>query len=240
MYELNAFGCTAVVARDSAGKIWFARNLDYGMNNLLLDLVITVNFKFNDATLGISDHFAGFVGSSTLMVPFGYAVSLNQRKASSFEENIKYIMNPQALPVLILFRETLKKARNYESAVAMFSDQMIAAPSYFTIAGMKPDEGIILIRDFEGLVETVRLDEDGNSFFIVQTNSDKGLTDWRREKAIKSLEILGPHRLSLESLLTRVMVNAPTKNVETIFTTVYSVQENLHTITLWDTTKPGQ
>ena len=50
-------------------------------------------------------------------------------------------------------------ATNYDSAVKMLVDADTISPMYFIVGGMKPREGVVIVRDRWGAVNMTKMDD---------------------------------------------------------------------------------
>jgi hypothetical protein len=81
MYELGSWvkACTSIIARDSLGKIFHGRNLDYSFRDEITGLVATVHFHKGGKHIYTMTQLVGMIGSPTGIKPDGYTISINER-----------------------------------------------------------------------------------------------------------------------------------------------------------------
>ncbi|XP_042697894.2 acid ceramidase isoform X2 [Chrysemys picta bellii] len=84
--------CTSIVAEDKSGKLYHARNLDFGLflgwdiknsswiiTQELKPLVVTLDFQRNNKTVFKSTNFAGYVGMVSGIKPGIFTLTMNER-----------------------------------------------------------------------------------------------------------------------------------------------------------------
>ena len=172
--ELNkSTGNSASSETDTAP--FHIRTMDWEMNQLK-DLTIEVDFVKEGHILARTTTWAGYVGILTGMKPQVASVSVNYRRtlagsrnmiAGVFRNMLKGL--GKSWPVSFLVRETLIDKRSFREVVDQLQSKPLMAPTYITVAGAHPGEGIVITRDRESTVHPWSLDTDG---FIVQTNMD--------------------------------------------------------------------
>ena len=74
---------------------------------------------------------------------------------------------------LCCYIQTLNDAQSYDEAVEMLSKRYIAAPTYYIVAGSRPNEGAVITRDRNILSDLWQLNvssSDPNSWYLLETN----------------------------------------------------------------------
>jgi hypothetical protein len=119
----------------------------------------------------------------------------------------------------------LTETESYKDAVELLSKTPIAAPCYFIVSGVQKNEGVILSRSYDTLVEKDELDVDNGKWFLVQTNSDRHERCTRREAAETRLKEMKKTNLQVnyDNLMDGVMKLSPNKNAGTIYSTIQGV-----------------
>lgn len=234
-YELNAFGCTSLIVRDSFNHLWLGRNLDYFLVDIFANLTVMVTFKRGGKVLYISEVLAGFVGTTTAMKPGKFAVSLNLRKVKSFAKIFSHLLRTSFVPNLYLLRQAMESAENWDQAVEILGKTKVAAPCYYIIAGVAPHEGAVLERGFSGTDTYVTFADSPEFWFIVKTNHDHGKPDpdTRYNKAVEHLRELHRENVDGRRLMDDIMARKPNKHSGTIFTVVYSPISNYREMKVW-------
>lgn len=216
-YELNAH-CTSIITRSDRG-LCLTRTMDWDLE-LLKDLTVIVDFKYNSQIIFTATTWVGYVGVFTGMKPYGYAVSLNYRLVN----NPLYVNLLNVLfyrwPTGFLIRDVLTNQKNYDKAVLRLSKTRLISPCYFTIVGTCNNEGCILTRDHNKLVRIKPINDD---HYIVQTNHDEG--DKKSENIIYSRERISQvakimndkTNIYKPDVLMNNMKNHPLINEETIY-----------------------
>lgn len=155
--------CTSSVIRDSNGKQWHLRNMDWP-GDILRDLSVNIKFNRKDKTLYEGTTFLCTVGLLTGMSynddPF--SVSLNYRKVGKGSIGIwNYLMGSD--PVSFQIRRALEQP--FDEAFESLVDNEMISPCYLTIASV--NAGLVI--DRSPSYYDINLPE-GNC--IVQTNID--------------------------------------------------------------------
>jgi hypothetical protein len=123
---------------------------------------------------------AGSVSIHTGMRPGKFAITLNQRNTGTIISNIYQIAFRGALPVGYLIRKVLEEENDFMTAVRRLSSAEITAPCYYTVSGTGKYDGVIITRDGNSTVMTNWLDD--STWFLVQTNYDRFLTDPAKDR----------------------------------------------------------
>ncbi len=206
IYELRAL-CTSIVARDVAGKIMLARNLDFGYPEILRKLHVTLIYKKKGAEVYRCGGLVGFVGALTCMRPHAYAVSLNIRKLFSEIETLKAFLIGKPL-VTWMIRSAIQQSSTYSQVVGLLSTQEAISGSYITVAGIYPNEGTVLTRGRKAAIDIQRLNE--STWFISQCNNDSwAAKDERSVRAKEGMIAMGQHRVSLQRIADELLLRPP-------------------------------
>jgi len=187
-YEIFTL-CTSIVGQDQNGKMYHARNLDFGLflgwdltndtwiiSELLRPLIINVNYTRNNELLYKSVTFVGYVGLITAVKPGEFSYSMNERYGidGGYIGLFEWILNinrDQAFATL-LARDIIERDNvDFYEVSALFAKTPLLAPCYYIIAGPNPNEGAVITRDREGDRDIWQLGTN-NTWFLVQTNYD--------------------------------------------------------------------
>lgn len=219
-YELNAH-CTSIITQSNKGMC-LTRTMDWDLE-LLKNLTIIVDFKFNNQYIFTATTWVGYVGVFTGMKPFKYAVSLNYRLVNNpIYINILNILF-YGWPTGFLIRDVLTNQNSFRSAVLVLAKEKLISPCYFTIVGNDDNDGCILIRNHNNLFKAIDINKNGK--YLVQTNHDDGDDKseniiYSRERLIQVHEIMKNEENILEpGILMNNMKGYPLINEETIYTT---------------------
>ena len=96
---------------------------------------------------------------------------MDTRTAKSLEEDLISVIKNNAIPTCWLMRKVLEEETSWEAATKRLRTERISAPVYYIVAGVGPNEGMVIERDPEGTHAYYTLDED--TWFLVQTNYDR-------------------------------------------------------------------
>jgi hypothetical protein len=145
MYEFSTFAaCTGFLVRNSDGVVMHGRNLDFEMWELLSKLLVNIEYYKDGKRLFSVDTVAGSVFALT-GVKFGaFSINVDTRAAKSFEDDLLSVIKNNAIPTCWLLRKVLEEESDYASAVKRLKTERIAAPVYYIIAGVKPNEGTVI------------------------------------------------------------------------------------------------
>ncbi|PAV65317.1 hypothetical protein WR25_13043 [Diploscapter pachys] len=242
-YEISK-GCTSIVAQDPNGKIYHARNQDFGFlfywnitektwqqTIALKELVINVNFLRQGQIVYKATTFAGLAGILTGLKPHAFTISTNSRGggiASNLYNFFYRGINDMAF-VLFADRDVMEKCNNYAEAIDYLSNTPIMAPAYFIVGGRQPGEGAVISRSPN---ETVHIDVIDTSkpdgFFVLQTNYDWDKPtiyfDDRRTPGNDCMKKLTTYGVSHAGLY-QVLSSKPNLNKVTVYTAVMQVDE---------------
>ncbi|CAH1276126.1 ASAH1 [Branchiostoma lanceolatum] len=190
-YEVFS-ACTSIVAEDPTGKLFHARNLDFGLylgwdfQNMAWPLaeklkptVVNLDWQRGGKTVFKSVNFAGYVGLFTAVKPGTFTFSINERFSldGGYVGIIEWILGDHSSSwMAFLTRETLEHATSFEEAETMLTNKPLVAPAYFILGGTKSGEGAIITRSREKAVDIKRLDPANGKWFLLQTNYD----NWKK------------------------------------------------------------
>ncbi|KAL4481490.1 hypothetical protein ABPG74_007579 [Tetrahymena malaccensis] len=173
MYEsLDSIACTSIVARNSDGSIYHARNLDYDFVKYISPLLANIEFQRGGKTVFIADMIIGTAIVVTGIVPNGYSITINQRQDDG--QAISYLKK-QYIPACYLIYKILQTSTTYDDALNSLMNTKIAMPAYFIIAGLSGNQGTVLERDRESVHLQTTLSD--STWFICQTNYDRSQPD---------------------------------------------------------------
>lgn len=247
-YDFSAY-CTTGVYQTDEGPILF-RNLDWEGDEFR-KFTFEADFEKNGQPIFKSIQFLGQVGVFTGMRHDGYAVALNFRKTGSSDweilNNLFQFTFKEGWSCSLLLRYTLEHEVDFVGAKSRLVSTELMAPCYLTLAGLHPNEGVVIERGRE----TMRTRDFFNAFenpkFLVQTNHDipkpaaqderwagddlllnesMGMgTVRRREAAIAFLKKIDESNLN--SQLMQMLSNYwPVYNTLTIFSSLLSPKDN--------------
>jgi hypothetical protein len=225
-------------------EIFMGRNLDYAISgesyrveedfinqnlirelskSFLSDLAYEAHYYRHDKLVYIAQGMVGHVGILNGVKIGKFGLSLNARRSDSKKEIMDSVVKGYTSPAYLL-NEVLNESENFGSALQKLSNTKTSASCYLSLSGIKKNEGVIIVRSINGVVEQEFLDVDKGKWYLVQTNSDRGIIDVRRPAAEKRLDEIKAKGLKInyENLLSEVIAQPPNKNFDTIYSTVQS------------------
>lgn len=204
---VNKQACTGIVAQNSNGTVFHARNQDYPPP--FAPLQFDGTFVKDGKVVFEGTSFAGIVGiGGTCMSPGGFSISIDARDSfkPSVTDAVTYA-KAGALSAPLITREACARGGDFESAIDYLSTTPMIDPLYFIVAGAKPGEGAIVSRNATADADVWRL-KDGypkeNPFYVVETNydhwEDAPSSDDRRKDAICIMEEIGADNINMDTL----------------------------------------
>ncbi|WAQ99286.1 ASAH1-like protein [Mya arenaria] len=142
--------CTSIVAQDSNGTLYHARNLDFGLfmgwdpknrtweiTELLRPAIVNLDFQRGGKTVFKSVNYAGYVGILTAISPGKFTLTMNERFTldGGYIGIINLILTGKGTWMGFLTRATMEKAESFKEARAMLTSTQMIAPAYFILAG---------------------------------------------------------------------------------------------------------
>ncbi|XP_028515242.1 acid ceramidase [Exaiptasia diaphana] len=234
--------CTSIVAENKKGKLYHARNLDFGLfvgwdnktdtwglSEVLRPLVVNLDFKKGGKTLYKTVSFAGYVGVITGLKPGLFSLTLNER----FNINggyigiIEWIFGKRdAKWSSFLSRDVLEHANSFSEAHDMLANTEVLAPVYYILGGNKSGEGVVVTRDRTKNLQENRMDPAKGKWFVLQTNYDFWkpplLIDDRRTPGTFCMNKVGQSEIGFKGLYN-VLSSQPVLNKLTTYTVLMQV-----------------
>jgi len=183
--------CTSIVAEDPNGKLYHARNLDFGLfmgwdaekhdwltTRALRKLIVNVEFKRGGKTLYKSVNFAGFVGMYNGVVPGKFSITANERfdlKDGGYVGIINWLTGVDTAKWMTFHvRDVLEAALSYEEAAVLLRTTPLMSPVYYILGGKNSGEGQIIYRTRNGeFGNATKLDvSKPDGWYVLQTNYD--------------------------------------------------------------------
>lgn len=146
--------CTTGTGADPDGAgCRMLRTLDWPLDGLGRNLVVVQRRGAAGDYVDVT--WPGFVGVATAMAPGRFAAAINQppmrRWTSScwldWGINRLRLNRAKGLPPMHLLRRVFDEAATFEEARRLLAETPIAAPAFFTLAGLQPDEACVIERD---------------------------------------------------------------------------------------------
>lgn len=235
--------CTSIVAEDSSGMLYHARNLDFGLflgwnpknhtwqvTEALKPMIVTLDFQRGGKTVFRSVQFAGYVGMITGMKPGVLTLTMNERfnLDGGFIGVIEWILGQRkgVQWVNFLTRSILENATSYNDAKQKLINTEILAPAYFILGGNKSGEGCIITRAREKAEDVWDLGTRNSTWYLLQTNYDNWkaplFLDDRRGPGKKCMEKKTQKSVGFPGLFD-VLSSKPVLNKLTTYTALMQV-----------------
>ncbi|NWV61347.1 ASAH1 ceramidase, partial [Malurus elegans] len=199
--------CTSIVAEDKTGKLYHARNLDFGLflgwdvkNNSwtltreLKPLVVLLDFQRNNKTVFKSTNFAGYIGMVSGVKPNLFTLTMNERFSldGGYVGIFEWFLGRRdGMWMGFLTRTVLENATSYQDAKDKLAKTRLLAPAYFILGGKNSGEGCVITRSRTAALDIWDLDIKKGTWYVLETNYDRWkpplVLDNRREPAMKCL-----------------------------------------------------
>jgi len=180
--------CTSVVAEDPTGKMYHARNLDFGLflgwsaknhswviTDALRQIIVNLEFQKGGKTVFKSVNFAGYVGIFTGIKPGTFTLTMNERfnKDGGFIGIMEWILGSRNIQWMgFLTRNTLEYAQNYTDAKQRLTYTPMLAPAYYILGGTKHGEACVITRSRDKALDVWDIGTRNSSWYILETNYD--------------------------------------------------------------------
>lgn len=248
--DSGVWGCTSIVACDTAGGIVHGRNLDYSWPTARNTTVHTT-FTRGGRVLYAGPSVAGTVtGVSTGVLPGRFTFSYNWRmQALPLADVLRCVQDPAAgAPFSSFARSVFGSGASFAQAVKTFSNTRLCAAAYVILGGTAPTEGVVLTRSHnESLrpqrigkcrLESVNSDGGGGCgcWYVAQTNYDAWTVqppkDDRLGIAVAQMESLGQEAAATPEGMWKVLstlgndVSKGVLNAQTLYTSIMAAGKN--------------
>ena len=222
-FELDKALCTSIVARTPDQRVIHGRNMDFAFADAVRNASYVGEFYQNGEYVFSSVMFAGYQGVHTAFKEGAYSFTMNARSVDPDDHGVKkyfrimgeiYLGYPE---IGIAAREGILASPDYDSLVAYFEEVETIVPIYVILAGMEPNQGLVMSKGLKGSDNIRYLDED--NWYLVQTNDDHfaGVCLERCQDANTHMQAIGEENITIENLLEDVMLQSHTINVFTIW-----------------------
>ncbi|MGH0121314.1 UNVERIFIED_CONTAM: hypothetical protein FKN15_070375 [Acipenser sinensis] len=199
--------CTSLVAEDTTGKLYHARNLDFGLflgwdiknkswavTEQLRPMVANLDFQKNNKTIFKATNFAGYVGLLTGIKPGLFTLTMNERfnLDGGYIGLLEWILGRRdGMWMSFLTRSVLENATSYDDSKNQLSKTKMLAPAYFILGGNKSGQGCVITRSRLASVDIWEIDLKKGRWYVLETNydhwKDPFLLDDRRTPAMKCM-----------------------------------------------------
>jgi len=240
--------CTSIVAQDPTGKLYHARNLDFGLfmgwdpethdwilTNKLRKSVINLSWVKNGKEVFKTVNFAGFIGVYNGVKAKAFTVTANERFniQGGYVGIINWLLGigPTTQWMTWLVRETLEQAANFSQAQEMLSNTPLMSPVYYILGGTKSGEGCIITRSLEKAVNTLCMNlTQPNGWYVLETNYDNWeaplYLDDRRTPGNECMQKLGQSGVGFSGIFN-VLSSKTNLNKLTAYTVLMQVDDDL-------------
>jgi len=182
--------CTSIVAEDTNGKLYHARNLDFGLfmgwnhtthnwylYEKLRPNIINVKWTKNGTEVYKSVNFAGYIGVYNGLKKGAFTITMNERfnLNGGFIGLLQWLLGlaPNVSFSTFLVREVMETANTYDTAMDMLMTKELIAPSYYIIGGTKSGEGAVIARGRTGVADVHKLNTSSpDGWYVLETNYD--------------------------------------------------------------------
>ncbi|XP_007428608.1 acid ceramidase [Python bivittatus] len=236
--------CTSIVTEDTSGKLYHARNLDFGLflgwdiqnsswitTGKLKPLMVSLDFQKNNKTVFKSSNFAGYVGMISGVKQGIFTLTMNERFSidGGYIGVFEWLLGQRdGWWMSFLTRTVLENSTSYEDAKDKLANTKLLAPAYFILGGNKSNEGCIITRSRTAALNIKNLDTKNGIWYVVETNYDPWkpplVIDDRRHPAMNCLNHTKQEKISLGTLYN-VLSTKPVLNKLTVSTTLLEVSE---------------
>ncbi|CAJ0569473.1 unnamed protein product, partial [Mesorhabditis spiculigera] len=242
-YEISK-GCTSIVAEDPNGKIYHARNQDFGtffiwnttletwqQTIALKNILINVNYIRGGKTVYKGVTFAGHMGVLTGMKPHAFTISTNSRAGKSWDNLAAWFAGQanERIELIWADRQVLEVANSFDEAIDYLSTVPLFASGYFIVGGRKSGEGAIITRGPNGTDHIERIDTSKpDGWYVLETNYDWDKVEFYLDSRIgpgnDCMKRLTRANVGLEGLY-QVLSSKPNLNKATVYTSVMQVDD---------------
>jgi N-acylethanolamine-hydrolysing acid amidase len=232
--------CTGFLVRNKEGVVMHGRNLDFEMWELISKMLVTIDYYRDGQLLYSSDSVAATVFALTGIKPGHFSINVDTRYTRHFQDNLISVIKDNAIPTCWLLRKVFEEETSYAAASQRLRSETISAPVYFIIAGLGPNEGMVIERDTNATHAFYQLSDE--TWFLVQTNYDRDqpepVYDQRRIPMEHRVQKRGQnftHETVLEEMFTW-----PNFNIATIMTAVMVPGQKYKNVTAWYGLNPSE
>lgn len=233
--------CTSIVAQDPAGKLYHARNLDFGLfmgwdiknktwaiTERLRPLIVNLDWQRKGKTVFKSVNYAGFTGILTAVKPNLFTFSMDERfnADGGFIGIIKWLLGDHSQRWMgFLTRDVMENATSYEEAQVKLQKTVMLAPAYFILGGNKPGQASVITRSRDAAVDTWQM-RNASGWYILETNYDHWeaplFLDDRRTPAHKCMDKMTQANAGFKGIFN-VLSSEPMLNKLTTYTALMQV-----------------
>jgi len=187
-YELFSV-CTSIVAHDKDGKMFHARNLDFGLflgwnssnhtwelTDALRPSLVNLDWQKGGQTVYKSVNYAGYIGILTAIKQNKFTFSMDERFLvdGGYLGILEWIRDKKGSWMGFLARETMEFSETFDEARDKLAYTQMIAPAYFILGGTRPGEGVVITRNREvnGTDIWPMTDKMAGGWYVLETNYD--------------------------------------------------------------------
>ncbi|XP_074650148.1 acid ceramidase-like isoform X1 [Tubulanus polymorphus] len=230
--------CTSIIAQDSKGVMYHARNLDFGLflgwknhswviTKALRPALVQLDFQSKGKTVFKSVNFAGYIGVLTGMKPGVFTLTMNERfnADGGYIGILKWILGDRkSVWMGFLTRMVLETASSFEEARFRLANTPMLAPAYFIVGGNQSYQGCVITRARDKALDVWCMNK--TDFYILETNYDHWekpfILDDRRTPAHNCMNKLTAKGVGIPGLFN-VLSSKPVLNKLTTYTALMQV-----------------
>ncbi|XP_028401379.1 acid ceramidase-like [Dendronephthya gigantea] len=240
-YELTV-ACTSIIAETPSGKLFHARNLDFGlfdgwdvrtntwaMAEALRPLVLNFDFQRKGKTVYITTGFPGFVGAFTGFRPGEITITMNSRFSTAGGKIglLEWIMGERDSHwTTFLVRNVLDSGVGFDDAEKLLSNTKTLAPCYYLLGGNSSGQGMIISRSRTKSLYPLSMDQGKSGWYLLQTNYDHWknplIIDDRRTPGNECMEEMTQTNVGFKGIFN-VLSTIPVLNKLTSYTAIMHV-----------------
>ncbi|GFN79455.1 acid ceramidase [Plakobranchus ocellatus] len=233
--------CTSIVAEDPSGKLYHARNLDFGLfigwdiqnrtwaiTERLRPLIVNLDWQRGGKTVFKSVNYAGFTGILTAVKQNQFTFTMNERFNidGGFIGIVKWLLgNHNQTWMGFLTRDVMENATSFAEAQIKLQKTVMLAPAYFILGGTKPGQASVITRSREAAVDTWPM-RNASGWYILETNYDHWeaplFLDDRRTPAHQCMDKMTQQNVGFGGLFN-VLSSEPMLNKLTTYTALMQV-----------------
>lgn len=235
--------CTSIIAESPTGKLYHARNLDFGLfmgwdvknrtwaiTEKLRPAIISLDWQQGGKTVFKSVNYAGYIGILTGISPGKFTLTMNERFKlnGGYVGIIELIMTGKGTWMGFLTRRVMEKAQSFNEARDMLTSVQMIAPAYFILGGNSSGEACVITRNREvnGTDVWMMSDPAAGGWYILETNYDHWeeplFLDDRRTPANKCMRNMTQKGVGIAGLFD-VLSSKPVLNKLTTYTALMQV-----------------
>lgn len=233
--------CTSTIAEDKQGKLFHARNLDFGLlmgwdiknhtwraTEILKKIVVEVEFQRGGKTIFKSVQFAGYIGIMTAVKPNMFTFTMNERfkLKGGYIGIIEWILGYRSGSwVGFLGRQVMENETSYITAQKTLAKSELLAPCYFILGGNTTGQASVITRGLKDF-DIWTIGSKNSSWYLLQTNYDHWeqppFYDDRRNPGIRCMNKITRDNAGVASLFN-MLSSRPMLNKLTTYTALMQV-----------------